>query len=380
MISRTQAGGELPGTKVAKQSLLRRWRRRILGLVVGVGLACLLSEMIVLLVWGTQVRFPRRVVEAPWGIRYNEPGAQYGHVSPDVDIRFRINGQGMRSDEDFAYAKPDGCRRIVFVGDSFTIGYEVENEETFAQLTGAGLRARGMPCQILNCGVSGFGNAEQLVYLERELFKYDPDAVVLSFFINDLDDNVRSDLFRLDGERLVKNAERYVPLGAVGNFVNTNPVFGFLAEHSNAFAFFKEKITVVLKRDIVNQNLDNIRSAADGVAPSAEDGSGQSAYQGKLAAAILRRVRELCEERGVVLVLQSIPIVKGDESGMVDVFPYGEFDVKPLGSRFIRCEEFLTPLVGKELLYFKRSHMHWTPLSHRLDAEKLVAVLGEALR
>ncbi|MEZ4290376.1 MAG: hypothetical protein R3E53_07505 [Myxococcota bacterium] len=47
------------------------------------------------------------------------------------------------------------------------------------------LRRAGLQVEVLNAGVSGYSNAEALLYLERELLKYDPDLVLLSFFAND---------------------------------------------------------------------------------------------------------------------------------------------------------------------------------------------------
>jgi hypothetical protein len=56
---------------------------------------------------------------------------------------------------------------------------------------------------------------------------------------------------------------------------------------------------------------------------------------------------------------------------MIDVFPIERFDVGRPGLHIIACSEFLAPHLGKELLYHERSHLHWTPFSHRLDAERL---------
>src|SRR5690348_699381 len=108
------------------RGLARKIFLRLVWLAVGFAIALVLGEVLVTMVHGPTVRFPRRVVEAPWGLRYNEPNARYGHHSPDVEVEFRINAQGMRADRDFSYGKPVGVRRIVCLGDSFTAGYEVE--------------------------------------------------------------------------------------------------------------------------------------------------------------------------------------------------------------------------------------------------------------
>ena len=194
-------------------SLPRLWVRLAL-LGCSVLVSCFLLELGVVLVRGEQAKFPRHVVGAPFGLRINEPNATYRHKSADVTVQFRINGQGMRANRDYPREKPPGIKRIVSMGDSFTVGYEVDVSETFSSVLESELRSRGVMVEVLNAGVSGYGTAEECLYLERDLFRYDPDLVLVSFYGNDLVDNVRSGLFRLEGDRLVESASSYVPAGS----------------------------------------------------------------------------------------------------------------------------------------------------------------------
>ena len=365
--------GTAPQTATAsRRARLPRWLKIALSAGVGVLVSALLAEGFVLVVFGEQVKFPRHVVEAPWGLRYNDPGSSYRHKSADVDIRFRINGQGLRADREYAYAKPTGVKRIVCLGDSFTVGYEVEAEDTFAavlerQLNGAG----GPRVEVLNAGVSGFSNAEECLYLERELLKYEPDVVVLSFFPNDLDDNVRSDLFGLEGGRAVPRAERYVPAGRLANLLNTSWFFNLLSERSNAFCLVKERLTSATKRELVASNEAERLAASD---ESAGDGD----YRARLAAAILERLYETTSSRGIALVIQSIPERSPEtEGGMRDDFPQLGFAVDRPGLAFVAARGVLAPHADRELLYWTRSHSHWTPFSHRLSGEELARVIAE---
>src|SRR4029453_16189824 len=113
------------GTICASMVDMRRRGANAVALVFGCLSAAGAAELAVTLGLGEQVKFPRHVVAAPWGLRFNEPGAVYRHKSADVEVWFRIDQQGMRDDRDFAYAKPPGVKRIVSLGDSFKIGYEV---------------------------------------------------------------------------------------------------------------------------------------------------------------------------------------------------------------------------------------------------------------
>lgn len=349
-------------------------------------LTCLLCEFLVRVTVGQQPKFPRRVVEGPFGLRINEPGAVYRHQSADVSIWFRINSKGLRADRDYPYEKPPGVRRVVCLGDSFTAGYEVDVEECFTRVVERELTAAGRRVEVLNAGVSGFGTAEELLYLERELIKYSPDVVVISFYGNDFSDNVRSDLFTLDHGELKSRRARYVPLGAIGNFLNSNALFNFLSERSDAFALAKEATTRMLKGKLVQENLDAIDEAAarqpDGAKPPAANGgatkrnpsdaaSEKSAYPIALTVAIYERLYAFCRGHGVALVIQSIPSNRENPLALVDLFPRDRFDVARPGLFFQSDKELLDPSLQTELLYWKRSTGHWTPFSHRVCGKAL---------
>ena len=224
--------GRVPKTRSklrpsARDGKLHRWMRRLVALLLGLILAGLSMEGAVLMIVGEQSKFPRHVVGAPWELRYNQPGASYRHKSPDGTWYFQINQNGMRADRDYSYTKRPGVQRILSLGDSFTIGFEVDYDQTFSRVMEDELNAAGRRIEVLNAGVSGFGNAEECLYLERELMKYQPDLVIVSFYANDLDDNVRTALFALEDGRLVPAAHAYVPMGSLGDFLNTNTCFNF---------------------------------------------------------------------------------------------------------------------------------------------------------
>lgn len=354
----------------------RLWCGRLALAAVATIVASLVGELLVRVVRGEQPKFPRHVVGAPWGIRFNEPSSRYRHRSADVDVEFRINRNGMRADRDYDRAKPPGTKRIVSLGDSFTIGYEVEREQCFSSVLEARLRAAGLDVEVLNCGVSGFGTAEECIYLERELLNYQPDLVLVSFFENDLDDNVRSGLFRIDGSALVPAAERYVPAGGLGDFLNTSRLFNFLSERSDAFTLVKETVTLLVKRRGVARNEASIQSSA--AKPDAPAGAAAPATpdpeflrQQRFCALLFERIYATTSARSIPLVIQSIPDERLPEMKLVDSFPLDLFDVKRPGILFVAPKEILDPLEGKELLYWRRSHHHWTPLAHRLAGEEL---------
>jgi hypothetical protein len=360
---------------------MRRLGANAVALVFGCLLAAGAAELAVTLGLGEQVKFPRHVVAAPWGLRFNEPGAVYRHKSADVEVWFRIDHQGMRDDRDFAYAKPPGVKRIVSLGDSFTIGYEVALEDTFSQVLERELGRRGRRVEVLNAGVSGFGTAEEAVYLERELWKYAPDLVLVSFFVNDYADSVRSDLFRLDEHgALVTAAQRYVPGGRLGDLLNENPLLAWLSGYSNAFALVKERATGLAKRELMERNLAHAESATHEA--SAESATHEAsaapaeaiAYDRRLVVAVFERLYADARAHGVPLVIQSIPYRQYDPLSLVETFP-DELDTARAGLFLLRTKPLLDPYLGQQLLYWDRSHSHWTPFSHARSGEALAELI-----
>ena len=73
----------------------KSWLMALAALTLGCIVAFAIVEGMVLLLHGQQVKFPRHVVEALWGLRYNDPGSDYRHRSADGTWRFRINQQGL---------------------------------------------------------------------------------------------------------------------------------------------------------------------------------------------------------------------------------------------------------------------------------------------
>ena len=141
----------------------------------------------------------------------NPPNAQFTHTSVDGSWDYVINAQGFRDRVNYSYEKPAGTLRVLALGDSHTMGYEVRQDATFSEVVKRRLAAQWGAVEVLNTGVSGYGTAEELAFLENEGLRYDPDVVVLAFFRNDFEDNLKAGLFRLNGEQLIAVKKEHLP-------------------------------------------------------------------------------------------------------------------------------------------------------------------------
>lgn len=75
---------------------------------------------------------------------------------------------------------------VVFLGDSLTYGWGVEQKETFSHLVG-----KKLGCKVFNLGVSSYGTARQVIDLNRRgIIKTDvPTHIFLQYCDNDLKEN-----------------------------------------------------------------------------------------------------------------------------------------------------------------------------------------------
>ena len=106
-------------------------------------------------------------------------------------VPVQINGRGLR-DAERNYAKPPGVFRLLILGDSMVEAMQVPLEATFARLLEENLNAGDAAprVEVVSAGVSGYGTANQLLYLEDEGKRYEPDLVMLAFYLgNDVKNN-----------------------------------------------------------------------------------------------------------------------------------------------------------------------------------------------
>ena len=107
-------------------------------------------------------------------------------MDPKRTFAYRTNGHGLR-DRDRP-AKQPGTRRVLVMGDSYTWGYAVAEEEAFPQAAERLLKDRGRPdIEVINGGVPDYNSRQERQLLAQLLPIYQPDAVFLAYVVNDAD-------------------------------------------------------------------------------------------------------------------------------------------------------------------------------------------------
>jgi len=104
-------------------------------------------------------------------------------------IHVQNNSLGMRDIEHKGPRRPT----VLFLGDSFVWGYDVEANERFTEL----LRTELPGLNIVNAGVSGYGTDQEYLFLNRIWSTFQPDVVVLIFCV--MNDRIDNSLNMTDG-------------------------------------------------------------------------------------------------------------------------------------------------------------------------------------
>lgn len=151
--------------------------------------------------------------ERGWTLRPGGSGVVFGETRQYV----RINTRGFH-DRERSYAKPANTVRIAVLGNSWTEALQVPLDKTYTSVLEQELNEKpcfaGRQVEVLNFGVAGYSTAQELLTLQQEVWKYDPDIVIVAFYpARDIANNVRelnnavnpeqSPYFIYRGDRLV---------------------------------------------------------------------------------------------------------------------------------------------------------------------------------
>jgi lysophospholipase L1-like esterase len=207
--------------------------------------------------------------------------------------RVSLNRHGYRGRE-FVVPKPGDRTRVVVLGDSIAFGFGVSDEQSFPAL----LDARDNGMEAGNFAVQGYGPGQELLVLQRDGLRVDPDVVVLALCLrNDLADAVLPVAlyngvtprphFRLVGEQLV--LEDTLPRSAAARVV------GWLRDYSQLYNRASALLTAPPKPAEASWRQRKQEALRD------ED------YVLRLTVALIKEMDELCRERGIAFLAASFP-------------------------------------------------------------------------
>ena len=139
--------------------------------------------------------------------------------------------------------------------------------------------------------------------------------MVLGFFANDFEDNLKAGLFGLDAQnRLVEKKYEHVPGVRIQNFIYAIPGVQWLSENSYFYSLLFNNVWSYFKQLLADSARKQAASMAAYAATAFEyavpSGAPISESQIALTAALIERMHKFCEDRGIRFILVDIPTVK----------------------------------------------------------------------
>ncbi|MHC4944440.1 MAG: SGNH/GDSL hydrolase family protein [Planctomycetota bacterium] len=176
----------------SKKGGLSTWQKLALSVLVTIPLLCLIEGIASFLVAHSE---SRAVPEQPRdeGMREekhctHDPELGWMNI-PNIRIEniygegttFTTNSQGFRATIDYTSMVPDGMYRVICLGDSFTMGYGVNDDSSFP----AQLESLSEKLQVVNMGLGGFGVDQDYLWYKRDGIKLEADLLLFCVIGND---------------------------------------------------------------------------------------------------------------------------------------------------------------------------------------------------
>lgn len=309
------------------------------------------------------------------------PGQQGERRLPGVfSFRYSNNSLGWRGSREYREKKRTDYR-VLFLGDSFTYGLGVDDDQTFAALVEKDLRSDRVSVEVMNAGAPGKGTDYALKCFQTVGRKFHPDLTVLGFFCNDFQDNARGEYYNTGsrGELQVKplNCNR----GAIKTLLDYLPAYNWLISWSQAANLVKQAGVEVL----ISQARQSGSDATNGLVVSYDQPavSFATAANKPLTGIYVKQLNAAVKHAGGELLMCYIPICQ-------EVLAYRR-------TRTISADErailriaadngmmlwSLTPLLAHsgqpiERLYYKEGH--WTAAAHAMAAHSLIRLIQDGL-
>lgn len=302
----------------------------------------------------------------------------------------RVNHLGLRGRET-TMSKPAGARRILMLGDSFTMGKGVEDNQTFSALVEDSLKAALLGCgggevEVLNGGVDSYAPILSYLQFKRELADLSPDLVVLNLDHSDL---IQEAAYRQQAVRDLSGE-----IIAVPQVWRKSAYERFLSWTSRHLYF--TRIALVHVNRAMNYGEVSVRRVVNEAGREhfahTLRGDVDRTAQWEDVFESIRRIRDLAESLQADFLLATYPWAHqlGDKDwvpGRAAYMREGE-QISDLTARTIRARsaalgiELFEALPdfqkfkGSEKLYFDYDP-HWTPTGHQVMADGLGRYIAE---
>lgn len=325
-----------------------------------------------------QAIMPRYVQASDDGIRMNIPNSVYRQVTRTGNIEVRINDQGIRNDRRISEIKAPGVCRIVLLGDSFMLGYEVDLENSLAYLLEQKLNSNDVSAESVNLAVSGFGTAEHLIALQSRGAQFNPDLVILEWHTTDTDDNKRSNLYKVEDQNLKQINASYLPAIEFRNRLMQIPGYEWLINHGQLYNALREIVSKFIKTTSVDLlRLSNSLKPDNLDSTALETSSEPTSYADNLDELLIMEVNKVSHDMGAPMILLDIPKNRRSKSLVESSFDLLDMDLLTNVESFSLQPDFDRIAKSGIELYTIKGHAHWNEKGNEVAASLLSEFITE---
>lgn len=312
-------------------------------------------------------------------------------VSDEYRMNVQYNADGWRGATG-RFSKPPGVFRIVALGDSFVDGYTIPVQDRFTEVLEAALRPQ---FDVINLGVAGYSTDQELLLLDQEGWKFEPDLIVLAFYYNDVWGNGSRHF-----SETTKTQKPVFSLDTAGNLSLSNvPVPHPTRSLQDRFRLYDLVRTTVkrnrllhaaaVKAGLADNTLPNdSRPAPTGAAGGAEEfavyhltETPELAREWSITQALLRKMNQEAAQHGARLMVLYVPTrIELSPAEWSSAHLPSDYNASVVVRRLVTiCQAegipYLDPsdrltAAGTNVLYYSRDP-HWNAAGHRLVGETL---------
>jgi lysophospholipase L1-like esterase len=269
---------------------------------------------------------------------YDRP--RWSYFDAEGRVEYRLNSLGFR-DREFPVARPPGELRVLALGDSFTLGIGVREQDCWAKVLERGLAAtRSGPVHVVNGGFShGYDVRMYAWAFPNHGLQLDPDAVLIGLCLNDVSDSIPLVVARPDPP----------------------PILGG-----------RLQLLAVAQRALARLEPEpHWQSPFEGTGPD-ENREWIACRDG------LKAIRETSSQHGIRLVVVIFPMLTHLRSG----YPFLEIHKLVGGfcsAHGIECVDLLDSFLGRDErdLWVHPTDQHPNDVGHRLIADALLAYFAK---
>jgi lysophospholipase L1-like esterase len=291
------------------------------------------------------------------------PGARGELVTENDRVLIEHNSAGFRDIEHVVASPPKDA--IVFLGDSFTWGYEVRAEDLFVNL----LRPRLARFEVFNISHRGWGTDQELLAFRQWAYPGRLRLAVLMFCENDIEDN-NSEFRSAASTPKFSIVDGQLVLGGVPPRVAG---WDEPAPSPRPPTLAERLASIPLRSHLVHDvwfRLEQLR------APAGDEAVFENKQPMKLTRRILQQLRDEVAERGGRLVVVAIPAWRQFASGV----RYKPYQPKVARACLSLSIDFLdlAPALDRSFFrtYNRLGRAHWNRNGHRVAAAAIEEFLS----